>query len=100
MSTTNAKPSLALEFTLAQHNASHVRNVLAAAPRALAVIAMQNVDDEPTDAAPIPPLEIITGTVQDAEDMRDLATVFAILADATNAAADQMDAQNSTGKGA
>lgn len=94
----NTSPKLDLEFTLAQHPAAHVRNVLASAPRALAVIAMQDVDDEPTDAAPIPPLEIITGTVQDAEDMRDLAEVFTILAGATRAAADQMDAQSTTGE--
>lgn len=90
----NTNSKLDLKFTIAQHPAVHTRNVLTSATRALAVVAMQDVDDEPTDAAPIPPLEIITGTVQDAEDMRDLAEVFAILADAVHAAADQMDAQS------
>lgn len=99
MSTNNAKPSLDLAFTLAQHRAVHVRDVMAAAPRALAVIAMKNVDDEPTDAAPLPPLEIIT-VAQDAADLRDLAWMFTVLAGATAQAADQMDAQSTTGKDA
>ena len=94
----NTSPTLELEFTLAQHPAEHTRNVLTSARRALAVIAMQDVDDEPTDAAPIPPLEIITGTVETADDLRDLANLFTILGDATRAAADQMDAQSTTGE--
>ena len=93
----NTSPKLDLEFTLAQHPAVHTRNVLTSATRALAVIAVQDVDDEPTDAAPIPPLEIITAA-QDAEDLRDLAAVFTILGEATREAADQMDAQSTTGE--
>ena len=93
----NTNPELELDFTLAQHPAVHTRNVLLAAPRALAVIALQDVDDEPTDAAPIPPLEIISAA-EDAEELRDLAAVFTILGAATREAADQMDAQSTTGE--
>mgnify|MGYP000258156692 CR=1 FL=1 len=38
----SAAPSVELDFTLAQHPAVHTRNVLLAAPRALAVIALQD----------------------------------------------------------
>lgn len=93
----NTSPKLDLKFTRAQHPAVHTRNVLMSANRALAVIAMQDVDDEHTDAAPIPPFEIITAA-EDAEELRELAAVFTILGDATRAAADQMDAQSTTGK--
>lgn len=99
MGTNNTSPELALKFTLAPHHAALTRTAVRAAPRTFAVIAVQNVDDEPTDAAPIPPLEIIS-MCEDAEDARALADVFAILADATRAAADQMDAQDTTGKDA
>lgn len=92
----NTAPQLDLEFTLAQHPIKHKLNVLKSADRALAVIAMQDVDDEPTDAAPIPPIEIIT-VAQDAEDLRDLADLFTILAGATEQAADQLDAQTQEG---
>lgn len=97
MGTTNTSPELALEFTLAPHHAALARTTVAAATRAFAVIAMQNVNDEPTDAAPIPPLEIIS-MAEDADDLRSLAELFTILADATRHAADQMEAQGAAGK--
>lgn len=93
----NTSPKLDLELTLAQHPAAHVRNVLAAVPRAFAVIAVQDADADPTDAAPIPPLELLA-LVEDEDDLRDLAELFTILGDATRAAADQMEAQSTTGE--
>lgn len=97
MSTNSTKASLDLEFTLAQHDVALVRTVMASAPRALALIALQDLDDEPTDAAPIQPLEIISAA-HDAEDLRELASIFTILGDATREAADQMEAQSTTGE--
>lgn len=54
---------------------------------------MQDTDDEPTAAAPIPPLEILA-VAESAEDLRGLAGLFTILAGATMQAADRLDEQN------
>ena len=88
----NSTPKLNLEFTLQPHPVAFMRDVMTSSNRALAVVAMQDVEDEPTDAAPIPPLELICGA-QGPEDLRDLAAVFAVLAQAIEAGADQLDAQ-------
>lgn len=96
MAENNTSAELDIDFTFSQHSVEHKLNVLKSAGRALAVIAMQDVDDEPTDAAPIPPIEIIT-VAQDAEDLRGLADLFTILAGATEQAADQLDAQTQEG---
>lgn len=88
---------LNLTLTIRSHPAVFQRDALQAVPRAVAVIAVQDPEAEPTDAAPIPPLELLA-LVEDEDDLRDLAEVFTILGDATRAAADQMDAQSTTGE--
>ena len=93
---TAEKSQLDLEFTLTTNPAAYLRNVMTSAPRAVAVIAMQDPDVEPTDAAPIPPLEVIA-PAGNAEDLRDLAELFTILAGATAQAADQLEAEDAQG---
>lgn len=93
MAENNATLELNFEFKLAQNPTEHKMNALKSADRALAVIAMPDRGDEPMDAVPIPSVEIIADA-QDAEDLRGLADLFKVLAEATTQAADRFEAQN------
>lgn len=88
---------LKLTLTIRSNPAVFQRDALLAVPRAFAVIAVQDAEAEPTDAAPVPPLELLA-LVEDQDDLRDLAELFTILGDATRAAADQMEVQSTTGE--
>ena len=89
----NTNSKLDLKFAFAPHYAPRVRAVMASAPRALAVIAVQDVDDETADAALNPPLEVISAA-EGADELRELADIFTILGEATREVADKMDAQS------
>ena len=93
MAANNATIELNFEFTLAQNPTEHKLNALKSADRALAVIAMPDRGEEPMGDDPTPSVEIIADA-QDAEDLRGLADLFKVLAEATTQAADQLEAHN------
>lgn len=71
---------LDLTLTIRSHPAVFQRDALLAAPRAFAVIAVQDTDTEPTAAAPIPPLELLA-LVEDADELQGLAVALSVIAD-------------------